>query len=1112
MLPDQKERLRAISDHASTLLVEAGAGTGKTSLLAARVALLFASGARPEEIAAITFTEVAASQLLERITEYVDELLGGRMPEVLEPAFPKGVMLTQLSYLERAALSLDQLTCTTIHGFCQRLIKPYPVEARLDPGAAVMDKAESDLAYSLLLRKWLRSQLESNGAPPLAELLLQEETAGESFIYALAQARRIHRDATAVPSLLPVSRIDDFRNAVAGFSAWHRQLTASGLEEPQTANWIEDFERLASVFEPGYSAETSFSTLWRYACPKRIPAMVQTSYRLTKRPGFKGRWETALRTVGQSRATASRYADEANRHYTRISETLAALLDDLSEIVLSQIITALDPLQGGYRSFKQQSALLDFDDLLYHARDLLRSNQEVRQALAGRYHYILVDEFQDTDPIQCEILLLLCGERSANAPWEDQRLRPGQLFLVGDPKQSIYRFRGADIDCYQRARQIVETQFPGNRVEITANFRSQAPILQYVNDRFADPLRDIGFAPLACTQARSDSGTPNVACVEVGQPDTTRSDERRLLEAAAIAELCGNLIGRLQVRGKDGVIACRPGDIALLAPSGTGLWMYERALEQKGIPIATQAGKGLFRRQEIHDLIAVTRVLSSSRDTLALGAVLRGPLVGLTEQELLDIIEQLPPGEGRDEAYGRLWLWTEPASIRNKLAAQTLSILQSLARQTYTTSPFNVLSMAVEELRVRPLLVQRHPRYAERALANVDVFLEMAKPYAVAGLRVFAREMSRLWAEGQQQVEGRSDSGADALQVITVHSAKGLEWPVVIATNMITEVGGASGILYRASDHSLHCTFGLLAPSSCSAIQQDESAQLARERLRLWYVLCTRARDLLVIPRHAWEGSKWWLQEIDLRLSDLPAFPKLVGDVPESPPAHITNRQTAAVFAEEARSIVRRTTEIEWTQPSRHEISEDELPIEEPMSDEVATSERPKIRGSTARGMVLHKLMEEVLNGEIADIAAELEQRADVLLAQAGTTGSADPAAGPCCAEMAETVLRTLHLPVVAAYRARLLPEWNVYYSEETGENHFKAAAGLADAVACNDAGQAELVVDWKSDVHPDAATQQLYAKQMLDYLSFLGCTRGALVYITSGLVQEVNLATAADV
>ncbi len=205
---------------------------------------------------------------------------------------------------------------------------------------------------------------------------------------------------------------------------------------------------------------------------------------------------------------------------------------------------------------------------------------------------------------------------------------------------------------------------------ITDNFRSRKPILGFVNQRFAAPLNSIGYEPLVCTVPYSAKDASSIARIPIGKVGAEYNvHEWRELEAQAVAQLCRQLIGEFMVRENKEQVPCRPGDIALLAPTGTDLWIYERALEDLDIPIATQAGKGFFIRQKVHDLLAIARILSNNRDTLALGAFLRGPLVGLTEQELLDITAELPLHDGE---YGRLRLWTEPTQINHRLAAESL--------------------------------------------------------------------------------------------------------------------------------------------------------------------------------------------------------------------------------------------------------------------------------------------------------------------------------------------------------------------------------------------------------------------------------------------------------
>ncbi len=246
--------------------------------------------------------------------------------------------------------------------------------------------------------------------------------------------------------------------------------------------------------------------------------------------------------------------------------------------------------------------------------------------------------------------------------------------------------------------------------------------------------------------------------------------------------MCARLIGSEAIldRKTGERRACRPGDIALLAPTGSDLWRYEEALERRGIPVATQAGKGLFRRQEIQDLIALTRVLADRRDTLALGALLRGPLVGLTEEELLDIVWALPRSEDAPDALPRLDLGVAPETIVHPYARDIIEKLQALRLKMNATTPHDLLSQAIDVLRVRPILLQRHRGQAERALANVDLYLSLSRAYAVRGLRAFAEAMTAAWTDEARAVEGRPDAQEEAVALYTMHAAKGLEWPIVV--------------------------------------------------------------------------------------------------------------------------------------------------------------------------------------------------------------------------------------------------------------------------------------------------------------------------------------------
>jgi ATP-dependent exoDNAse (exonuclease V) beta subunit len=547
-------------------------------------------------------------------------------------------------------------------------------------------------------------------------------------------------------------------------------------------------------------------------------------------------------------------------------------------------------------------------------------------------------------------------------------LRPGALFLVGDPKQAIYRFRGADVNAYVNARNAIGD---GSLLKITTNFRSVEPILAFVNRHFESVLSEAagqhGFSELSPMRKVSDE-VPAVAALDVAvAADKPDAAAFRDAEADCVADLCSRLIGNWQVQDHrtSQLRPCRYGDIALLAPVGTELWRFEEALEERGIPVSTQAGKGFFHRQEVQDLVALTRSLADARDTLALGALLRGPLVGLTEAELLDIADGLPPHPDRPDRLPTLGLWTNPAVLG-----------------------------------VEPL-------------------------------------------------------GHDAIKT------------------------------------------------------RNEQEQ-ARERVRLWYVAATRARDLLVLPRHSAKlPDECWAHVVDLELSDLDSIdPAKLGEGTATSAKVRENQLTREVFAEQGGRIAKARQIIVWQRPSRGEV-EAEPPTEAiPLSqspeevEEVAEIPVPAVSGSSTRGILLHKLMEEVLLGETNDGAEYLERRARELLAQLGEP-TVDPKSGISPVELAATVARTLDLPEIQKLRPRLLPELPIFGHQDAGESEI-LISGIADAVAPDDAGGTEAVVDWKSDVDASPRMIEHYRRQIDDYRKWTGAKRALIVMMTSGKTVEV--------
>jgi ATP-dependent exoDNAse (exonuclease V) beta subunit len=473
-VPDFSERKRALTDFDTNLLVEAAAGTGKTSLMAGRVALMLAGGYNPASIAAITFTELAASELEHKIRWTVAELREGREPPALAGVVDLPLDRKALANLNDAAPRIDQIAATTIHGFCKAILQSHGVDVALDPGARVVDETIADAIFDEVLTNWLYNRLagEDTDDDPIAVLSKDDPLQIVKHVRELASLRRKRLDARA-----PYPRFDErldleFAQAVDDFARWH----AGPRVDTWTADLIADLQKLSTSLHGSFGERHSFAKLWRYAHPPRIGGMPKRGIDLPSYDRMEA-WQSAY-----GREEGQRLGREAETHYETIATTYRTLIGRLAQMLVASLSSSLDAVLENYSRRKRESAVLDFDDLLRLARDLVCRNPDIRRSVAARYQHILVDEFQDTDPLQAEIVFCLSAD-SQPAKWDAAVLRTGSIFLVGDPKQAIYRFRGADVETYLRARGVIKNAPNGDVIEITANFRSRTVATRILGSR-----------------------------------------------------------------------------------------------------------------------------------------------------------------------------------------------------------------------------------------------------------------------------------------------------------------------------------------------------------------------------------------------------------------------------------------------------------------------------------------------------------------------------------------------------------------------------------------------------------------------------------------------------
>ena len=817
---DQAARDAVVQRLDETVFVEAGAGSGKTTCLVDRFVALVEAGVSADAIAAITFTEKAAAELADRIRA-----------ELQKKAPTSERCREAMDSLDRAAIG-------TLHSFAQRVLNQFPIEAGLPPRVQVLDEIASQLAFEARweafvdrviddpdLDRPLRLLLASGGRIDHLHQVATEFSANWDLV-----AERTAAERTQVPDLAgePIaSLVDDAVRLGAGCLADDDRLLIR----------IGEFAEWAALVRRKESDGDEDTLLTLLADP---PAAGNI--------GRKDKWPDVDRVRGALRDVVGAAGETCQR-------TLGACLHRLAEEIADFTVASADE--------RRQSGLLEFHDLLVLSRSVLRDpahGYAVRRQLARRYQRILLDEFQDTDPIQIEIAVLIASDDpgAGAKDWHEVEPEPGRLFFVGDPKQSIYRFRRADIAMFLRARDAL----PQRKEHLTANFRTAKPILDWVNQTFAQliaehPESQPAYVPLDHVRPEAPGG-PAVALIGTDpHPKTWRADDLREAEAADVAAAIVEAVGRgwaVHDVETNRWRPCRWSDVAVLLPARTSLRMLERALEERGVPYRAETSSLVYGTGEVRDLLMVARAVEDPTDSLAVVASLRSGAFGCGDDDLYrwrhiyrgswDHQRSLPGSAPDDDpvAAGLVWL-------------------RELHRERRWLSPSQVLGRIVRDRRLMELaFVTSRPRDLWRRLRFV---VDQCRAWEEAGgttLREYLEWVKLQGAEGSRVIETvLPETDDEAVRILTVHGAKGLEFPITILSGMTTAMRGRQGgvqVLFPPGKRWVLHLKKDLETMDFTEYQPIEEQMDLHERLRLLYVAATRARDHLIVSVHRKEDGK----------------------------------------------------------------------------------------------------------------------------------------------------------------------------------------------------------------------------------------------------------------
>ena len=817
------------------ICVTAGAGSGKTTVLVERYLEILREGdVTPREIVAITFTDKAAAEMRERVTEQLSLQEGSNGSE-------------QSNSLRRFREEMNSAPISTIHAFCSRILREFPFQADVPANFSVLQGIDQKLLLQRILRETLKNiatNEENEHRGELTRLLKRyggRQKLEELFSTMINQRDIVERLIRDVYGNQHQAQLPD---------AWEQIIRAESMSESDVAKFIQCLNTVLQLAKGKNVALVTPLIHKLEALPEQNPDLPEVlsllkeiANLITTKSGSIAKNDFLGR--GVKTADVDTEIDFLVSAVEKIETTPAVEADGETDddFLLSttyDLFTLYKKVANDYQAAKLSQGKLDFNDLQLKTRDLLRKDKKIRQELVKRYKYYMVDEYQDTNELQYDLVMLLTN-----------KLKDAKLFIVGDPKQSIYGFRGADVRVFKKTQQKL-TEAGGKDIPLKENFRSLHNVIEFVN-YFFDGLMgngdesDFEVPYESLIKARGTSTNGAVQMLLGKQGDETAN------EYALIAQHIKSMRIRkesVSVRGENGEESERPieyGDIAILIRSRRHLPDIEHALLETDIPYLTTGGIGFYQRQEIYDIWNYLNFLDApEKKQTSLVGVLRSPAFGISDTELYEISQQKGAGFwDKVQAY--------PASSDNLKSA--INILKKHIQIAHRMSVNQLILTIVNETGMIGTL--QTGKQGRQRWANYQKLLELARnldgdentrvlPDFIEFLDILITEEPR---EGQAPID--ADSGA--VQIMTIHAAKGLQFPVVILPCLdrggqsdrepfIDEIFGI-GFSPLNPDKDYRKTEPRIVSHMKDRSREKENA----ERKRLFYVGATRARDRLIL-------------------------------------------------------------------------------------------------------------------------------------------------------------------------------------------------------------------------------------------------------------------------
>ncbi len=1036
-----EDRRRVLTDLHVNMVVEAGAGTGKTTLLIRRLCLaVLVQGIDVEKIVALTFTEKAAAEIKNRFITALHQIV--RDIEAQQA----GQELTQdcfLTFIQRefalenklllpraqAALSrLDRASIGTIHSFCADILKTFPLEAGLSPQAEIDPGSKAARIFD---RRWNN--------------FLDEELG--------PRAPRAEVWKKVLPEI-----------SLAELKTFTQALCGGKIEQ---YDYFSHAHLIAGVCEEKAAQAQSWSTAYldpKKPAPRQIEKALLWAEKALHQAAVFLRREAEACDQNEGSSLSGKPPkgwDEETYEAARGLVQFAHKIAPQKQAVFVQAYALVKDVSALIRDDFAREGILSFDDLIVKTRNLVQHDLYVRRMLKEKLDVLFIDEFQDTDPVQGELMLFLAEEKSSSATrWQDVRLTPGKLVVVGDPKQSIYRFRGADITAYELFTQLILSQ-GGVKCFLRSNYRSVPDIVTVANEvcrraMVQETAFQPAYEPIYPTKSAQQK---SVEWLFVKSPSAgALADDLRDNQAEQIARWIKQNVGRM-ILSTGEKLAYK--DIAILSRASTTSAPYTQALRRYGILFNADTEKDFFKRQEINDFLNFLQVLVDPSDTTALVGVLRSPLGGFNDEEIYQFAlrkELNIYASVQDESLARFYKKLG-GFVAQAGRQDVYEFLQEIIDTTFLPAWYAAAYDGEQTLEILTRLVAG----ARQAVGE--------RP---ASLGQFLAALQDTLANAPQTLSAEPGDSADAVTVMTVHKSKGLDFPVVILADLSRkEASGTSSNDHLFSwQYNMH---GLRAGKICDAnlafLEEEQKKHERCEEIRILYVALTRAKEKLLLVADDRKGAQKAAQafvraglfpnEEAAQLGGTEVAVPVTAVAYEKPEQFIFKQSVGESAAQIPLDLTAWRVASLARQTQYQKITSEKIASPSERAQETTTL-APQQQAAAEVGTVCHRALEKLLRTPAISVEAAA-RKAALETGYSDAASAAEEILQPFCQTAVFEALKSSKLIAVE------MP-FSCLASGGLVEN------GIMDAVLENPDGQI-WVVDYKTDKIPPGGPQELLEK-----------------------------------